>query len=468
MESSISAINVKRVYDSQYWDDRKPEWLPRAARFDVQIGPLFERAGVWRELQIEISSGPEHLYRYFPFSCFVYVNDRAATVLEFDEPLQRLTAKVCVPIGESFNVRIVSELGDAPAKSGHGTDTRELALQFWGMSTGPVVPAPRSVSSSRETVQDLSITGEREAQPQPIFVVGAYRSATSVLTWALGQHPNIWPMEENGWLPMFAYGALGGYRNATTAARSFFDVYDVSKPEYMSEMGRAIDEFCQRISRRHLHGILLRRLSGKGSDYNSEFQLARSVMNPKRRWVDGTPEHSAYIGVLRELFPRAQFVALVRDPIDVVSSMLRFDRAGGERLDVKAAANMWLRMTRSVLLAYGAYGPDVVHLVRHMSLVDDPAATLQTMFDFLGEPDFPKAADTFNKRINSSKIEDVERSELRTAIDNEPEIKSNLLQQYDEVLAAIEATWVPDIHARHQLAAFENDVITRMMATLQG
>src|SRR5689334_9241423 len=35
---------------------------------------------------------------------------------------------------------------------------------------------------------------------EPIFVIGSYRSGTSILTWSLGQHFNIFPLEETNWI----------------------------------------------------------------------------------------------------------------------------------------------------------------------------------------------------------------------------------------------------------------------------
>jgi hypothetical protein len=42
------------------------------------------------------------------------------------------------------------------------------------------------------------------------------------------------------------------------------------------------------------------------------FKIAREENDPKRRWVNGTPEYSLGICGLRKLFPEAKFIHLVR------------------------------------------------------------------------------------------------------------------------------------------------------------
>jgi len=56
--------------------------------------------------------------------------------------------------------------------------------------------------------------------PQPVFVVGMYRSGTSILTWALGQHPNLWALDETGWLPIFSNAILATWQRARGAPGS--------------------------------------------------------------------------------------------------------------------------------------------------------------------------------------------------------------------------------------------------------
>jgi hypothetical protein len=467
--ADFAAVSLQRLHDSTYWQDSSNEWLPRRAVFELQIGPSLGFSRVWRAVNLSLQSGPGYLYRYFPFLCVVYVDGRPQTALEFDAPLQQQCATLRLPVGVPVRLTLVTELAHIPASSGHGADTRELALRFLGVTLGEgLAQAPRCTSTEPREHYELDARAASEETPRPIFVVGAYRSGTSVLTWALGQHPNIWPMEESGWIPPLADAAILGYRNAKTAARSFFDVYDVNRREYCAQIGYAVDRFCRNASRRHLHGILLGRLSERAEGFNPEYQLARSVMNPKLRWIDGTPENSGYITSLRSIFPFARFVAPLRNPLDVVASMLRFERAGGETRGVKAAAEMWLGITRRVLLAYQAFGPDVVHLVPYEALVRETAVTLWAIFDFLGEPNFPKAVETFSKRINSSQISGDERAALYKEIDAEADVKAEMLALYEELTQLIGEPWQADADALRQLTTIEENRIGRLALEYRG
>lgn len=464
-----AAVSLKRRHDSQYWIDPENEWLPRRASFELQVGPALGFTRVWREICVEVESGPAYLYRYFPFVSYFYVGGRAQTVLEFDQAHQPRQAVIRVPVGIPVQMTVVTELAGAPAAGGHGEDDRELALRFLGLSLGEGLAEPPPFAAERPREHyEMNARSIEETSPAPIFVIGSYRSGTSVLTWALGQHPNIWPLEETGWIPPLADAAILGYRSAKTAPRSFFDVYDVERREYYTQIGYAIDRFCRNASRRRLHGVLLGRLSGQDEEHTEEYQIARSVMNPKRRWVDGTPENCRYVTVLRSIFPFARFIALVRNPLDVVASMLRFERAGGTSYGVSDAAGMWLEHMRAALLSYRALGPGAVRLVSYEALCSDTPAALRSLLDFLDEPTYPKGAETFSKRINSSQISAEERAQLYGEIDAEPKLKRELLALYAEIADAMKSPWEPDAAAAEQLVDIENDRIMRLALEYRG
>src|SRR6266513_3732401 len=55
---------------------------------------------------------------------------------------------------------------------------------------------------------------------KPIFVVGSPRSGTSILTWCLGQHPNMLVIPESAWMGDFAIDLAIRYQIGTATRRS--------------------------------------------------------------------------------------------------------------------------------------------------------------------------------------------------------------------------------------------------------
>jgi hypothetical protein len=277
--------------------------------------------------------------------------------------------------------------------------------------------------------------------PRPVFVTGSYRSGTSILTWALGAHPHFHPLEETGWLAQYGTGALAGYDLVLDTPRNFFDVYGVSRSEFGAQVGAAIDAFMMRVS-----------ANGMPS-------------TERRRWVDGTPENTKHVLLLRQLFPEAKFVFLVRNPKDTVASLVHFDRAGGAARSISAAARAWSSLTHRGLLAYRAFGPDVVKIVLYADLLDEPAATLKGIFEFLGDDSAPEAEAMMQQRINSSNVTSEEREAVHRRIDRSGWGK-RLRRQYDEVLSVMAAPWSRDEEALLELESLQ-PLPTRVLASGQ-
>ena len=97
-------------------------------------------------------------------------------------------------------------------------------------------------------------------------------------------------------------------------------------------------------------------------------------------WVDHTPENVSYAHTLRQLFPQAKFIHIVRDGRGVAASILPLDWGPNS---IEKAARWWLRMVSFGLSAETAYGPENVIRVRYEDLVTQPESTLQQLCAFL-------------------------------------------------------------------------------------
>src|SRR6266568_1612405 len=250
------------------------------------------------------------------------------------------------------------------------------------------------------------MTTSSDGTNEPIFIVGSPRSGTSVLSWCLGQHPNILVQQESSWIGPFAVNlAIGHEIGSARGEHSQLSTLGIRRDDFMAHFGKSINDLILS----HLRQVEITSRSAAlrdSSQVHEGFQIARSQSDPKSRWVDGTPEYSLYICGLRKLFPGALFIHIVRDVDSVVRSILNFDRLGEGSLvaNEQQAYEYWLRTVNACLLAERAYGPRVVFRLRYSDLVDTPEAALRSLLNFLGESYTAECLTPLTKRINSSNV----------------------------------------------------------------
>lgn len=185
---------------------------------------------------------------------------------------------------------------------------------------------------------------------QPIFIVGTMRSGSTLLRLILDSHENIAIGEETGFM-----GAL--------AANRVIPNWRYGK-EWYGRLGWSEKEFDARL-REFYTGLFARYAADQG----------------KRRWGDKTPLHSWHMGQMARIFPDAVFLAIVRHPGAVVSSLKkRF------HYEAQEAADYW-QSTNIEILRHGLeLGDSRFALVRYEDVLGDTDTTLREITSWLGEP----------------------------------------------------------------------------------
>jgi sulfotransferase family protein len=285
---------------------------------------------------------------------------------------------------------------------------------------------------------------------RPIFVVGSPRSGTSILTWCLGQHPNIFAVPESNWMGDFVVNAAVVHEvGAARGHLSILSAMDISRDELLANFGRTINDLILS------HRLDLERTRAAIPSL-PEF-MRRSLPGAKTRWVDGTPEYSLHIYALKKLFPDAVFIHVLRDVRDVVRSMLNIHRLAGVRLvaNEEEAYRYWLRTVKACLQAERAYGSNVVCRLPYNALIDHPESAIRSMLDFVGEPFWARCLEPLSCQINSS---DVPPDFVAEAPATDPRIVEEATNLYAELQNVPELTESSSAAADEMEAAFDRRV----------
>jgi len=203
----------------------------------------------------------------------------------------------------------------------------------------------------------------------PLFVVGMWRSGTSLLYTLLNKHPEIALM----------------YEADLALLRSLFR--SSGKPDWLERW-----EFWNSALSRH--GIDRRAIPSNAADLPTAAAIVWKQYAGEAICGEKSPNYYDSLQTLAKEFPDARFIVIWRNPADICRSIIRAAQSGSSffsKRGITHRALIGMRRLRGECDALLFRGVPV-HQIRYEEMIKDPARVLRGVCAFLGVPFDPQMA----------------------------------------------------------------------------
>ena len=205
----------------------------------------------------------------------------------------------------------------------------------------------------------------------PLFIVGSYRAGTTLLRLVLSCHEDIYISDETGFI--------------AEVGRRLNEFGDLSQPRHLKRLYKEIVRFLIKSQWKDIpsYDYVVRHI--RAPSYPELIRVVCTYGSPKLSvlvWGDNTPRYVYEIAYLKQLFPNARFLVMVRDGRDVYASVKQ--TPFGKGLEPEAVALEWTHRLFHGLAAHRYLGPQDVMLLKYEKFVQAPVETLTEIIAWLG------------------------------------------------------------------------------------
>jgi hypothetical protein len=241
---------------------------------------------------------------------------------------------------------------------------------------------------------------------EPIFIVGAPRSGTTLLSALLSSHSKIAcgpetqffnklssqeldrAIRDNNW-PKIAIKLI---MSLTLSEQKVYELFKVSEKE--------IEEY-------------LKDQEPSVSAMLKSLTLLHAKKENKLRWAEKTPNHLLHLQQIREFFPQAPIIRIIRDPRDSANSMTKLPWASDLPL---ANAYLWNDWYQSSQFFFKIDTNTLT--IRYEDLVMNPQNILKSITDFIGEAYEETMLDTSKSGKTVSSKNETWKSDVSKPLDS--------------------------------------------------
>ena len=222
---------------------------------------------------------------------------------------------------------------------------------------------------------------------EPFFIIGCVRSGTTLLRDILRNHPNLASPEETHffrWADVFGTPLCHAQLLNNNTLIKHREMDKIREIEFKAMLQNSVSR-----------GDLQKRY------------MARYIANNKltaTRWFDKTPQNVYGAGLIASEFPRSKFVHIVRNPMNVVSSLRIGKIVKIENL--VGACNFWNEAAANIYILKKAY-PNRVYELHYESLTANLYPEMEKLLTFLDESCDEHMFETINTRTIEHSHEDL-------------------------------------------------------------
>ncbi|VEP15497.1 Sulfotransferase domain superfamily [Hyella patelloides LEGE 07179] len=223
--------------------------------------------------------------------------------------------------------------------------------------------------------QEIIETTEK-VRLDPVFIIGYSRSGTTMLRLMLNKHPELFIPKESEYFQQIPKQ----YRNRIHQIKDI-DYILQTIPDYYSSI----------LNKEHFEKLLRENLPGDNRVLLACLYKACAISTGKEnaRWGDKKPQHWQFVYHLQKWYPKAQFVNIVRDPRDVITSM---EKSLPENIPLRQffpahiiVAWQWQYVYKTMTVQEKILGNERYLKLRYQDLVSNPKENLEQICDFLHE-----------------------------------------------------------------------------------
>ncbi len=252
--------------------------------------------------------------------------------------------------------KIYDLMGESDTAFAHFQRGNALAVSLWEKNLRENNPFAAELEALTQTLSPAVLSSWRPidvaaAEQDPIFLIGFFRSGTTLLDTILGGHGQFQVLEER-----------------PTVSAVIQELYKTPQG-YPEKLSSLTAEDVLRLREVYFAAV--------------DKELKR---DPEKLLIDKFPANTASAGVIHRLFPNARFIFALRHPLDVCLSCYMQDFGETDLMvnfaDLENTAAIYARVMR-LWQAYAAQLPVSYHVLKYEDMVEDLEDEMRKLLAFL-------------------------------------------------------------------------------------